>query len=122
MPITYDHDGSLLRITVKGVVTGPELHELVTELDQRFRNEPRWPNNLLDLSTVELSGIGFLDMMSLAKRRETVTPPNPIRTAIVATSPTVIGFARMFQNLNNNPQITVQLFNGVTAAEAWLAD
>jgi len=120
MPITFSHDGDLLRVRAGGVITAAELHSMVTEMEGRFLSAKKWPNNLLDLTGIDLGGIGFMDMMSLAKRREGVKPPHPIRTAIVADSPTVTGFARMFQSLNNNPDITVQVFDSVADAEDWL--
>ena len=30
------------------------------------------------------------------------------------------GFARMFQSLNQNPSITIEVFTDVAAAERWL--
>ena len=122
MPITYSHDGGLLRVRAAGVITVAELHAMVTEMEQRFLSAKKWPDNLLDLTGIDLSGLGLLDMMSLAKRRESVKPPHAIRTAIVADSPTVTGFARMFQSINTNPDITVQVFESVADAEAWLAN
>jgi SpoIIAA-like len=121
MPITYSQDGGLLRVRAAGVITAAELHAMVTEMEQRFVSANKWPDNLLDLTGIDLSGLGFADMMSLAKRRESVKPPHAIRTAIVADSPTVVGFARMFQTLNNNPDITVQVFQSAADAEDWLA-
>jgi SpoIIAA-like len=120
MPITFSHEGDLLRVRAGGVITAAELHTIVAEMEQRFFSAKKWPNNLVDLTGIDLSNVGFVDLMSLARRRESVKPPHAIRTAIVADSPTVTGFARMFQSLNNNPDITVQVFESVAAAEDWL--
>lgn len=122
MPITFNHDGDLLRVRARGAITVDELRTIVTEMEQRFLSAKKWPNNLLDLTGIDLSGIGFIDMMSLAKGRQSVKPPHPIRTAIVSDSRTVTGFARMFQSMNSNPDITVQIFESVADAEAWLAN
>jgi hypothetical protein len=46
---------------------------------------------------------------------------NPVKTAIVAPKPVHVGFARMFQILTDHPQIIVEVFATVVAAEAWLA-
>jgi hypothetical protein len=43
-----------------------------------------------------------------------------VKSAIVAPMPVQVGFARMFQILNDHPQIEVQLFATLAEAEAWL--
>jgi len=57
---------------------------------------------------------------ALAERRRTVALQHPIRSAIVAPTPVSFGFARMFQTLNDHPQIAISIFSTVEAAEAWL--
>src|SRR5262245_3937648 len=121
MPHVISEKAGVLRVKVTGVITVTELHQMLDELDAILKDRTRWANNLMDLRGVDLSGLGFVDMMSLAKRRMAVQPPNPIRTAFIADSPTVIGFVRMFQSLNHNPSISSELFDDVAAAEKWLA-
>ena len=103
-----------------GVMTGDEFHQFAGQMSALMATRSRWPNNLIDLRAVEPSRLSFNDVLSLAKIREAVTPPNPIRTALVAGSPAMIGFARMFQSLNHNPSIAIEVFTDVAAAERWL--
>ena len=121
MPYSYEEARGVLRVTLKGKVTAPELHDFLDELETLVLERQEWPDNLLDLREVDLSGLGFMDMLGFSKRRKGATPPNPIRTALVAVSPTIIGFARMFQNMNKSAQITVEVFPTLEAANAWLA-
>jgi hypothetical protein len=121
MPYSIQQDGELLRSRFTGTLSGNDLHAMLDEVDRLLAPRERWPDNLLDLRALEGSSLGFTDVMSVAKRRESITPPNAIRTAIVADSPTLIGFARMFQSLNHNPNITIQIFSDPAEAEAWLA-
>jgi hypothetical protein len=121
MPYSYEEVRGVLRVTLKGALTSEELHNFITEMEELLQKRKKWPDNLLDLRTVELKKLGFTDMMSFAKRRESVVPPHAIRTALVAESPVITGFARMFQSMNNNPKITVEVFPTLAAADAWLA-
>jgi hypothetical protein len=120
MPYSIDEEGGVLRARFVGALTGTELHAFIDEVDAKLAPRPQWPNNLIDLRAVELSALGFTDMMSIAKRREAIQPPSPIRTAILADSPALTGFARMFQSLNHNPNITIQVFSDAAEAESWL--
>lgn len=122
MPYSLQQDGGQLRITYTGTLRATELHESLDEADRLLAASARWPDNLVDLRGVELSALGFADLMSVAKRRESITPPNPIRTAIVADSPTLMGFARMFQSLNYNPNITIRVFGDLDEAVTWLQE
>lgn len=121
MPYAFVEQDGVLRVTLQGIVSGAELHEMITELEQQFQVRPVWPNNLFDLRGVELSPFGFSDMMGVAKRREATMPPHPIRTALVTDSAAMLGFARMFQNLNQNPSIAIEVFHSMAEAEAFVA-
>ena len=101
-------------------MAGEDLHQFVVELSALVETRARWPNNLIDLRGVEPSRLSFNDVLSLAKIREAVTPPHPIRTAFVTDSPAMTGFVRMFQSLNHNPSIAIEVFSDVAAAERWL--
>jgi hypothetical protein len=120
MPYSVEEEGTILRATFSGVMTGEDLHAFAVDIETLLATRDRVPNNLLDLRAVEPSRLSFNDLLSLAKLRETVKLPNPIRTAIVADSPTMTGFARMYQSLNQNPSVTIQVFTDVAAAERWL--
>ena len=121
MPYSVSEEKKFLRFTVTGAVTGSELRKLIDDSESMLKERAHWPNTLLDMRGIELSGLGLTDMLSLSKRRVSIRPPNPIRTAFVADSATVSGFVRMFQNLNRDPAITTELFEDVSAAEKWLA-
>jgi hypothetical protein len=120
MPYSVQEDAGMLRVRYSGRLTGADVHESLSEMDALVQPRERWPDNLVDMRGADISALGFPDIMSVAKRREAVTPPNPIRTAIVADHPSILGFARMFQSLNHNPNITIQVFADHTEAMTWL--
>lgn len=120
MPFTLEEDGEFLRVRLQGHVPGKELHEVLTAMETLVRGRARWPDNLVDLRGIDLSDLDFADVRSLAKRRQALKPPHPFRTAMVADGPLVMGFARMFQTVNDNPAITLEIFRSIETAEAWL--
>jgi len=78
------------------------------------------PSRVIDMRRVTRATVDFQALYSLAERRRTFQPKNPIRTAGVATSPVAIGYARMFQTLMvNHPLVTLKLFESFEEAERW---
>lgn len=122
MPYSVADKPDYLLITVTGAITGPELHQLIDEVEVLLKARSRWTNNLVDLRGLDLSAIGFGDIVGFAGRRVALKPPNPFRTAIVVDSPSVTGYVRMLQNLNRNPAILIETFEDVAAATQWLAE
>ncbi|HWI18961.1 MAG TPA: STAS/SEC14 domain-containing protein [Vicinamibacterales bacterium] len=120
MPYSIQPSAGLLTVEYSGTLTGTDIHDSINELESLVQSLEQWPDNLVDMRSIELSALTFPDLMSVAKRREAVIPPNPIRTAIVADQPATMGFARMFQSLNHNPKITIQVFGDLAEAVAWL--
>jgi hypothetical protein len=120
MPYSHREVNGVFRIVLSGAVSVEEIDRMASEMEAAMAGRSEWPDNLFDLRNVDLSGLGFVDMMSLAKRIAATAPPHPYRTAIAGESQVVIGFARMFQSLNLNPSITIEVFESIEAAEAWL--
>ena len=59
-------------------------------------------------------------MFAVAETRRRATLRNPIKSAIIASGIVHFGFARMFQTLNDNPQIVVAIFGDDESALQWL--
>lgn len=81
---------------------------------------PLTPHRLTDLRQVSETELTYADMLAFVERRKTRRLANPIKSAIVASRPVQMGFARMFQILNDHPQIEVQVFDTMAEARAWL--
>jgi hypothetical protein len=57
---------------------------------------------------------------AVAETRRRATLRNPVKSAIIASDIVRFGFARMFQTLNDNPQIVVAIFGDDESASQWL--
>ena len=121
MAYTIDWDGPHILIALIDVVEPRDLMQLATET-KRFERGDVVPHRITDLSRVEKLSISFEDVYELATLRKSLTFKNPFKSALVVTEPVQMGYARMFQTLNDHPQITLQIFQDLAAARAWLME
>lgn len=122
MECIVSFDRSWVRLNVSGVMTHEDLSRIAAEGARIEAESPATPHRLTDLSGLERLDLKFADVMELVQKRKAGQYRNPFKSAIVATTAEQHGFARMFQTLNDHPQITVAVFSDVAAAEAWLAE
>jgi hypothetical protein len=101
-------------------VTAEALHALADQLETLEAASPVVPHRLTDLSAVTDVQLTSEEMRHFAARRKALRFANSFRSAIVAVDDLHLGYARMFQILNDHPEITVRVFRDVAAAEAWL--
>jgi hypothetical protein len=78
------------------------------------------PHRLTDTAAVEKVLVRYPEIEKFASQRRRAILKNAIKSAIVAPQPLHLGFARMFQTLNDNPQITIRIFSDTASAWQWL--
>jgi hypothetical protein len=120
MPFQIANIDNLLQISLTGVVTGVDLDQAAAAA-REYESGPIVPHRLTDLTGAVGLNLTFESVWALAARRRALRFPNAFKSAIVAPQPSQLGFARMFQTLNDNPQITIQIFADKTAALQWIA-
>jgi len=77
-------------------------------------------SRISDLRPAVRLDIDFNGVAALAAERVRRSFPNSFKSAIIAPDPARFGFARMFQTLNDNPQITLAIFRDEPEALAWI--
>ncbi|HKP77344.1 MAG TPA: hypothetical protein VJT67_17575 [Longimicrobiaceae bacterium] len=122
MSKTLTVDAGILRIVMPTTLTARGLHDIADALTELERSAAVTPHRLVDMSGITRFEVGFEEMFDLAERRRAHPPANPIRSAWVASTPVQVGFARMFQTLNDHPLVDVQIFPDVVSALAWLTE
>lgn len=115
-------DAGILRIVLPATLTAPELDRIVAALTELERSAAVCPDRMVDMSGVARFRVGFEEIFAAAETRRTHPPRNPIRSAFVAATPVQIGFARMFQTLNDHPRVTLRIFPDTATALAWLKE
>jgi len=122
MPHRISLDGPFIRVWFTGVLTGRDLRDVADQLRAHERELGHVPDRLVDMSDVATTGATFELAILAARVRGIQRFPNAFRSALVSPKVEVAGFARIFRALNRNPQITVEVFERVAEAEAWLAE
>jgi len=113
-------DGVLL-IRLSDVIQNADLLELFHLVKDAESRTPATPHRLTDLTGLTELRLNFAGMNDVVRLRKALTFPNSFKSAIVAPEPAQFGFARMFQTLNDHPQIEIRVFRDLPSAREWLA-
>jgi hypothetical protein len=119
MPYCISIENNVLQITLNGHVTGNDLQKIVAETAQ-FERAPIIPHRVTDLSEITNLDVSFPDVMTIAQQRRVLRFQNSFKSAIIAHDDLHLGYARMFQTLNDNPQIYIRIFADRQAADRWV--
>jgi hypothetical protein len=122
MTVQISSERHILRVVFADYITRRDMVVATETIAAIETTLPFTPHRLTDASQVTETELAYTDILAFVERRQVRPLANPIKSAIVVSKPMQIGFARMFQTLNDHPQIEVQVFDTVEVAEAWLAD
>lgn len=111
----------VVRATFFGRLKGADLIAAIEEIHVLELSLPVTPDRIVDLSQLEGADIRQSDVSDVSARRMALAFPTSFRSAIVASRPVELGYARMFQILTDHPQILVQVFSSLEEAEQWLS-
>ena len=113
-------EGRILRVEFSGTFTNQDLARGAIDMADLEEAATVVPHRLADLRPVERLEIDFVGVFALAEARRRRRFQNPFKTAIVATDVVRYSFARMFQTLNDHPQIVIAIFGDAQEAIDWL--
>jgi hypothetical protein len=114
------YEGELLVIRLSGVIHDDDLVELLRLVLEAESRPPKVPHRLTDLSELTELHLTFSGMSERIHPRRAMKFPNEFKSAIVAPDLVQFGFARMFQALNDHPQIDIRVFRDLDSARAWV--
>src|SRR5262245_51931312 len=120
MPYQITEEAAFLRIVFVGDLTPQDVAALADDIAAIEHSRPITPHRLTDFIQVVDLLITYADIHAFVQQRRAQVLRNVVKTAIVAPRPIQSGYARMFQILTTHPQIEIQIFSTVEAAEAWL--
>lgn len=119
MPYSIRLEDGVLRGEFSGVLTNADLAGIARDVEP-FERAPVVPHRVVDLTPVTRIEIDFPGVQAAVERRLRLRFANSFKTAIVVVNLVQYGFSRMFQTLNDHPQITISIFPTVPDALAWL--
>lgn len=122
MPFELTIPGTVMFARVFGVFTAPELNHLATEVEIAEASHPVSLDRITDLTAVKHFEVGFREIFYFAIRRSAQRFSRVVKSAIVVQDPVQFGVARVYEALNENPQIQLRILRSVTEATEWFAD
>jgi len=122
MPFELTTRDGILFARVFGVFTAADLTHLATEAEIAEASHPFALDRITDLTAVERFEMGFQEIYFFAIRRSAQRFSRVVKSAIVVREPVQFGMARMYEALNENPQIRLRIVRGVPDANEWFAE
>src|SRR5271155_3003023 len=120
MAFNFQIRDGLIEVTFHGKVTVDDLHQLLEILrDVESRLEVT-PDRIANFSDAGVSNLRFNDVEAFAKSRQAAKLKNEIKSAIIAPTPEQYSLCRMFLAYNQNPQISIMLFEDSASAYKWI--
>ena len=120
MAFHVSFDGPTLVITVFGTMDAADLEGMIDNVLTVEKGGANTPHRLIDLRQVTDVAVGYQEMARLADIARTRPLNAMIRSCLLVRQPVQLGYARMFQILNDHPQVTVRIFDDEVTARAWL--
>ncbi len=121
MPYTYTSKGRIVHVSWYGVVTPEDLQALGADMPRVGRELGFAPDVLHTFAGVTGHSFQPIEVYKYTLRQKQVRIPNPIRAAMVATSPEGQALAKVFKALNRMRNLEMDVFADETAARRWLA-
>jgi len=113
------NDQSLpLYITGHGCLTLNDTQKALYELN----DSSHAPDRIIDLEEIEEFNYQAFEMIRLSSTACLQKVPNPYRCAAIATRPLSTAVARMWQMLNEQGTITIEIFPDEERARQWLGE
>lgn len=120
MPIMIRMEEGILIADFHGALSSADLLDGARRVGAIEDREAITCPRIVDLSRLESLHIDFVVMYEFAKIRSESKLKNAAKSAIVAPSQVQYGFARMYQSLNQNALLEVQVFRAMELALKWI--
>ena len=121
MSFEIQHRSNFLLVRLLAQVNSADLAAIAAEVMALEAAMPVPPNRVVDMTSVEALDLNFASMLKVVEKVRVRPLANPVKSALIARRPLEIGFARMFQSLNDHPQIEIRIVESLEAAERWFA-
>ena len=122
MSFSVAEEKDFVRITLSGTLTRQDLIGLASAAEELERGRERVPHRLADMRGVTEMQVAYPEIQAFADTRRTRRFPNAFKSAILVGSSVQSGMARMFRTINDNPQISVEIFEDEAEALRWLGE
>ena len=122
MPFEITGQGRFLYARLFGALTPDDLVTLAAEFQRLEDAATASKDRITDVTDLGEVGIAFPDVLLLANRRRERQFTRRVKSAVVAPRPVHVGYARMYQTLNEHPQIDMRIVRSMDEALRWLEE
>ena len=122
MPFEISHDKDYVVIRWLGTITALDLEDAARAVGRMEAADSASFHRVSDLTGIKSMDIAYPEILRLADHRRALKFATPIKTALVANQPLQIGYARMFQSLNDNASIEIRVFRSFDDASRWVCE
>jgi hypothetical protein len=119
VPFEITNQGTFLFGRLQGTVTASDLYQLANDTEAMENSIPEAMDRICDMTAAERFDVGFQAVNALAQRRRVRKFSKRVKSAIIVADLVQLGIARMYQTLNDNPQIEVRIFRSIAEAKEW---
>jgi hypothetical protein len=116
----YEYKNNILFLIFPETLSDDDFRLMNEELEIIEKQYSIVPNFIVNLKNVETFNGDYHSIQKLASQREEIKFPNNILEAILVSNDFQLGFARMYQTFNNNPQVTIKIFKDEAKAIEWI--
>jgi hypothetical protein len=116
----YKYKDGILFVTFPETLSDNDFRLINEELGIIEKEYSVLPNFIVNLNNVKVFNGDYNSVQKLAERRAEITFSENILEAIVVTNDFQMGFARMYQTVNDNPQLTIKIFKDEAKAIEWI--
>jgi hypothetical protein len=116
----YEYKDDILFVTFPETLSDNDFRLVNEEFEIIEKEYSVVPNFIVSLNNVKTFSGDYHSVQKLAKQRAEKTFPNNIFEAILVTNDFQMGFARMYQTVNDNPQLTIEIFKDEAKAIEWI--
>ena len=116
----YEYKNNILSVIFPEILSDKDFRLINEEIENIEKQYSAVPNFIVNLKNVDTFTGDYRSIQKLAVQREEKKFPNTILEAIVVSNDFQLGFARMYQTFNNNPQVTIKIFKDEAKAIEWI--
>ena len=116
----YEYKEDIVFVTFPETLSDNDFRLMNEEIESVEDEYSKVPNFIVSLTNVKKFNGNFYSVQELAKQRAAKTFPNNILEAILVNNDFQMGFARMYQTVNDNPQLTIKIFRDEAKAIEWI--
>jgi hypothetical protein len=122
MPFEITIQCDIIFFRLYGVVTAADLDQIASDVEVMEDSLPIAMDRITDITSVERFDVGFPAVNILASRLRDRQFPRTIKSAIIVAEAVQFGLARMYQTLNENPQMEIRIVHSLNEARDWIAN